>query len=71
MSKASDKFISEAEEKLTTGRYTAQEFLQILFHVTEESFEKMADDEKNQGNSELLCGGISSESISGITPKAT
>ena len=28
MSKVSDKFISEAEEKLATARYTAQEFPQ-------------------------------------------
>ena len=53
MSKASDKFISEAKEKLATGRcYTAQEFLQIVSHVTEETFEKMADEEKIQENSE-------------------
>ena len=52
MSKASDKFIREAEGKLATGRYTAQEFLQIVSHVTEKSFEKMADEEKNQENFE-------------------
>ena len=52
MSEASDKFISEAEEKLTTGRYTAQEFLQIVSHITENSFEKMAAKEKNQENIE-------------------
>ena len=52
LSKASDKLISEAEEKLATGRYTAQEFLQIVSQVTEESFEIMADEEKNQENSE-------------------
>ena len=45
-SKASDKFISETEEKLATGRYTAQEFLQIVSHVTEKSFEKIVDQEK-------------------------
>ena len=45
MSKASDKFISEAEGKLATGRYTAQEFLQIISHVTERPFEKMAGEE--------------------------
>ena len=52
MSKASDKFISEAEGKLATGRYTAQEFLQIVSHVFEKSFEKMANEEKNQENIE-------------------
>ena len=40
MTKASDKFISESERKLATGRYTAQEFLQIVSHVTRKSFEK-------------------------------
>ena len=45
MSKASDEFFSEAEGKLATGRYTAQEFLQIVSHVTEKSFKKMADEE--------------------------
>ena len=35
MSEASDKFIFEAEEKLATGRYTAQEFLQIVSHIRE------------------------------------
>ena len=29
-------------------RYTAQQFLQIVCYVTEKSFEKMADEEKNQ-----------------------
>ena len=48
MSKASDKIISEAEIKLATGRNTAQEALQIVSHVTEKSFEKVADEEKNQ-----------------------
>ena len=48
MSIASDKFIREAEEKLATGCYTAQEFLQIVSHVTEKSFEKMADEENFQ-----------------------
>ena len=52
ISKASDKFISEAEGKLATGRYTAQEFLQIVSHVSEKSFEKMADEEKRQENIE-------------------
>ena len=47
MPKASDKFISEAEEKLATGRYTTQEFLQIVSHATEKSSEKMADEEKS------------------------
>ena len=51
-SKASDKFISEAEEKLTTGLYTAQAFLQIVSHVTEKSIEKKADEERNQENIE-------------------
>ena len=46
MSKASNKFFSEAEEKFATGRYTAQEFLQIVSHVIEKSLEKMADEEK-------------------------
>ena len=50
MSKTSDEFISEAEGKLETGRYTAQEFLQIVSHVTDKSFEKMADEEKSQEN---------------------
>ena len=40
MSKASDTFVSETEEKLATGRFTAQEFLQIVSHVTEKSFKK-------------------------------
>ena len=48
MSEASDKFISEAEGKLATGPNTAQEFLQFVSHVTEKSFEKMANEEKNQ-----------------------
>ena len=52
MSKASDKFISETEEKSATGRYTAQKFLQIVSHVTDKYFEKMADEEKNQENIE-------------------
>ena len=46
MYKASDEFISEAEEKLATERNTAQEFLQIVSHVAEKSFEIMADMEK-------------------------
>ena len=40
MSEASDKFNTEAEETLATGCYTAQEFLQIISHVTEKSFEE-------------------------------
>ena len=52
MSKASDKFISETETKLATARYTAREFLQIISHVTEKSFEKIVDVEKHQENIE-------------------
>ena len=55
MSKASNKFISEAEEKLATGRYTAQESLQIVSHVTEKSFEKMADEEKIRKILKMAC----------------
>ena len=35
MSRTYEKFISEAEEKSAPGRYIAQEFLQIVSHVTE------------------------------------
>ena len=49
MSKASDIFISEADEKLATGRYSAQEFLQIVSHVTEKSFEKNGRWDKKSG----------------------
>ena len=35
MPKASDKFNTDAEEKLATEGYTAQEFLQIVSHVRE------------------------------------
>ena len=52
MSEASDKFISEAEGKLTTRRYTAQEFLHFVSHVTEKFFEKWQMREKNQENIE-------------------
>ena len=52
MSETSDKFISETEENLATGRYTEHEFLQIVSHVKEISFEKMADEEKNRENIE-------------------
>ena len=55
MSKASKKFISKAEEKLATGRYTAQEFLQIVSHVTEKSFEEMADEEKIRKILKMTC----------------
>ena len=55
MYKASDKFISEAEGQLATGRYTAQEFLQIVPHVTEKSFEKMADEEKIRKILKMTC----------------
>ena len=55
MSKASDIFISEAEEKLATGRYSAQKFLQIVSHVTEKSFEKMADEEKIRKKLKMTC----------------
>ena len=43
--KASDKFLKEVEEKLATERYTAQE-LQIVSHVTEKFFGKVAYVEK-------------------------
>ena len=52
MSKASHKIISDAEGRLATGRFTAQEILQIVSLVTEKSFEKMADGENNQENIE-------------------
>ena len=52
MSKAFDEFISEAEGKLETGRYTAQDFLQIVSHVTDKSSEKIGDEEKSQENIE-------------------
>ena len=48
MSQSSEKFISEAEEKMPTGRYTAQELLQIVLYVTEKPFEKNGRCEKNE-----------------------
>ena len=37
---------------MATGRYTAHKILQIVSHITEKSFAKMADEEKNQENVE-------------------
>ena len=54
-SKAADKFISKAEGKWATGRYTAQEFLQIVSHVTEKSFEKIAEEKKIRKILKMTC----------------
>ena len=48
MFKASDELLVQLRKKLALGRYTANEILQIVSHVTEKSFEKMTDKEKNQ-----------------------
>ena len=55
ISKASDKFISEAEGKLATERYTAQDFLQIVSHGTEKFFEKMGHEEKIRKILKMTC----------------
>ena len=48
MSRASDNFFSKAEEKLATGRYAAQEFVQIVSHLTKISSGKMAKKESGK-----------------------
>ena len=55
MSQASDKFVSEAGEKLATGRYTAQKLLQIISHVTEKPFKKMAEGKKIRKKLKMTC----------------
>ena len=55
MPKASDKFNTDAEKKLAMEGYTAQEFVQIVSHVTEEPFEKMADVKKMKKILKMTC----------------
>ena len=47
-SKIIDRYISEAEQKLQEERYTSMEFLKVVAHVTEKSFDKNHSIEGNQ-----------------------
>ena len=42
-SKNCDRFIAEAEDKLTNGRYTCQDFLKVVSHATHKTFDKFCD----------------------------
>ena len=47
-SKIIDRYISEAEQKLQEERYTSMDFLKVVAHVTEKSFDKNHSIEGNQ-----------------------
>ena len=50
-SKRIDRYISEAEQKLE-GRYTSMEYLKVVAHVTEQSFDKNHMEEKENHDSQ-------------------
>ena len=51
-SKRIDRYISEAEQKLEEGRYTSMEYLKVVAHVTEQSFDKNHMEEKENLDSQ-------------------